>query len=506
MLDTAGSDDAPWAPDAPRPEPSAPAGAGSRRRMWIALGGVGALVAIIVGANVLAEPDEPRRAAPATSTSAPSPSSAPVAASTSPPGPADSGGSAPNRASIAAPIIVADAPSGYSVQQADRYQDAPIATTGQLWTTWAADALSATWVAITAWPDDQDWSATGTTRVWLSNGVGVLSRRDDGTTVLEAGREGHHITLQANGVAPPALASVMDSLHVEGGRIARSSALDALGLRLVVDAAGDLPPSPQPPSPAESSTISFVADDGQAGAIDVIVGRPLNVFDRAMRTFLLREPVSMVVGAGHLATLGVDGRYGDASQLLAIVDVDGTEVELSGAATAKRELLAVARSLRVGTEDDWTGLVAAASSSEPPADAATDVAVAAGAMRTGTTWRASVVLGGGWPSFVQVTMTPVQAGSGPTTFGGGVVGPGADDVIQPIASRDGVVLVAQTARDHPGTELRVTVADGTYHVAMTDPAPSAPGLFGALGFSELAAYHAELVGADGTVLATLDGT
>ncbi len=78
--------------------------------------------------------------------------------------------------------------------------------------------------------------------------------------------------------------------------------------------------------------------------------------------------------------------------------------------------------------------------------------------------------------------------------------------IRPFAAVLGVVLVATAGRDHPGAELRVTVAGAAYHSVVVDIGPDAPALLAAVGFSELAPYHAELVGADGQVLATFDGT
>ena len=59
---------------------------------------------------------------------------------------------------------------------------------------------------------------------------------------------------------------------------------------------------------------------------------------------------------------------------------------------------------------------------------------------------------------------------------------------------------------HATTELRVSVAGAAYHSVVVDIGPDAPALLAAVGFSELAPYHAELVGADGQVLATFDGT
>ena len=109
---------------------------------------------------------------------------------------------------------------------------------------------------------------------------------------------------------------------------------------------------------------------------------------------------------------------------------------------------------------------------------------------------------------IEATFQPAQddAASGSTSAGAQVAIDDGADGIQPIAGESGVVLVARAGRDQPGAELRVAVADASYHASVVDPGPEAPGLFGTLGFSELAPYHAELVGADGTLLATLDGS
>ena len=128
-------------------------------------------------------------------------------------------------------------------------------------------------------------------------------------------------------------------------------------------------------------------------------------------------------------------------------------------------------------------------------------------MRTGAGWNAGLSFGAGEPPLVDVAFRRAESDrSAPplmtvsTALDDGGVG------IQAMASEAGVVLVARTGRDHVGAELRVTVADASYHASVADPGPAAPGLFAALGFSELAAYHAELVDSDGTVVVVLDGT
>jgi hypothetical protein len=479
-----------------------PPDGGTRRRTHIVLGALGAIVAIIVGANVLGDPDEPRRTAPATSTSAAPASTTASTASTPVFSDPSSTGQGPAGTAEAAPFIVADPPAGFVVEQAERYDGGSTPTIGQLWTTWAADPLAATWVAIAAWPAEQDWGVTGTSRVWLSDGVGVLTRADDGTTVLDGGRDGHHISIRANGLTPPALAAVMDSLHVDDDHIAPSPALAGLGLRLLVDVAGETAGTPVPRT---TSNISFAAEDGSGTSIYVVVDPPLSTFERAMRGFMLRDPTTTIVGPGHLATIGRDTRYGDPEQLLAIVDVDGTEVEVSGAGS-ERELVAVVGSLRVGTEEDWAALGDQVREVRRESEVMASLSIGNGVMRNGNSWQASVTMGADRPSLAMVTIDPPAGQRDGISVGGGNLLAGADDAIQSLAGSAGVVLVARTGRDHPGAELRVTVADASYHATVADHGATAPGLLVALGFSELAPYHAELVAADGTVLATLDDT
>ena len=256
--------------------------------------------------------------------------------------------------------------------------------------------------------------------------------------------------------------------------------------------------------PRTTSNISFAAEDGSGTSIYVVVDPPLSTFERAMRGFMLRDPTTTIVGPGHLATIGRDTRYGDPEQLLAIVDVDGTEVEVSGAGS-ERELVAVVGSLRVGTEEDWAALGDQVREVRRESEVMASLSIGNGVMRNGNSWQASVTMGADRPSLAMVTIDP-PAGQHERHLGRrGQPARRADDAIQSLAGSAGVVLVASDragpprcgAPRHRRRRVRTTAT-------VVDHGAAAPGLLVALGFSELAPYHAELVAADGTVLATLD--
>lgn len=502
LLDTTAADDALWAGEQVVPAVATPAGGAPspvRRRRWIVAGSVCALVALVVVADALGSPDERRSASPVTTRPAPTTfaGSAPAASATTVR--ADDG-SGPGATSGGLPFVLASPPPGYSISSADRFAATAGPGFGQLWSTW--DPASTTWLAITAWSSDGGWSAAGSARVWLTSGVGIIDQRADGTTVLDANHDGFHISIQARGVDTPALATVMDSLHVDGDGLAPSNGAADLGLRLVATS-GRAEADGQPPS-AAVEMITFVSANSPTTWITVQAGQPMTTFERAMRSFRLQEPEAVVVGGGHLAVVGLDGRLAD-PEPIAIVDVDGTEVELSGG-SSRTELIYLARTLTLGTEDEWAALVDSADGADGDDPTVEAVPVGRATMRSGAAWEVSLVPAGRQPAMITVSFQPVtHDGSvvrsvATVPLGDGPVG------IQAVATDTGVVLIGRAGRDAGTAELRVTVADASYHASAVDPGPAAGGLIAALGISELAPYRAELVAADGTVLATLDGT
>ncbi len=304
------------------------------------------------------------------------------------------------------------------------------------------------------------------------------------------------------GSAPWQLAAAMDSIRVDGEKLSDPASFSGLGLRKVTDVE-------QLPADAPSVRASYIAFAGPRPEqwISVTVGQSLSRYSRTMRSFLLRDPVAMTVGGGHLATFGTDGRVPDGEpHPIGIVDVDGVEVELSGG-TSVDQLVTVAQTLRLGTEDDWAAMVGATRPDDRVDVSTAPSAIGGGRLLAGNTWsaNASVDQSRKLNVSVSIDMAASQAnGYVSSTGGGGSV----DETvgIRPFASVLGVVLVATAGRDHPGAELRVAVAGAAYHSVVVDIGPDAPALLAAVGFSELAPYHAELVGADGQVLATLDGT
>lgn len=511
MIDVRPDESLSWAPvgassagsSSPTPQPPA----GNRRRAWVVLGGVGAIIALVVAANVVTSPDDRPRAAPTTQASA-SPTTVAPTRSTSPSTAADTAVGTTD-AVPTTPTVVADPPPGYRVVHAERYLSGIGGESdGQLWTTWSADAQSASWVSITAWPADTGWRSTGSSRVWLTSGVGVLNRATDATVTLDAERDEHHVTIQARGLDTPSLAAVFDSLSFPDDRLGDVPALSALGLHLLATSS----PTDTDARQTEVLSIGFASTADPQQWIYVTVGQPMTSFDRAMRTFRMRQPTAMAVGT-HLATFGLDGRFTDQEQPIAIVDVDGTEVELLGGASVQ-ELITLARTLRTGTDDDWKALVETVQAPTDSTTGGSELKIAEGRMRTGASWVASAIVGDPRSPFGDQPMVGVQlsaasvSGDGrePDSYGNWVPTAGDAPVIQAVASADGVVLLGRVGADHPAAELRVTVADTAYHAAVVSPGVEAPGLWAAVGFSELAAYHAELIDPDGTVLATLDDT
>ena len=86
-------------------------------------------------------------------------------------------------------------------------------------------------------------------------------------------------------------------------QVSDPASFSGLGLRKVTDVE-------QLPADAPSVRASYIAFAGPRPDqwISVTVGQSLSRYSRTMRSFLLRDPVAMTVGGGHLATFGTDGR------------------------------------------------------------------------------------------------------------------------------------------------------------------------------------------------------
>ena len=350
ILDVDPIDQSAWAavPSA-APPPLAPAApAASRRRTWIALGAVGAFVAIVVAANVVGGPEERPKAVPA---------------STTVDGVDDHHGgdhqlAAARRlgpgygAASSVPVVLAAAATWLSAGRRRTLRR------------WSRRLDRSAVDDVVDHPDRGDvgvdhrrgpwtsgscrWAALG---VWLRTGVGILTKHDDGTSTLDANVGDRHVIMTADGLSNGQLAAAMDSIRVDGEQLSDPASFSGLGLRKVADVE-------QLPTDAPSVRASYIAFAGPRADqwISVTVGQSLSTYSRTMRSFLLRDPVAMTVGGGHLATFGTDGRVADGEpHPIGIVDVDGIEVELSGG-TSVDQLVTMAQTLRLGTEDDWTAI------------------------------------------------------------------------------------------------------------------------------------------------------
>ena len=412
------------------------------------------------------------------------------------------------------PPIMVDVPAGYAVTYAERYDPdtSATATAQQLWANNPDDVTESAWVVIsgdTSGATPLPIFDAGQTRLAVNEGVAVVAHvvglDGDDTVNVHAPIADGTISIQARGVDDSSLAAVVNATTVNDGQLDTGAVLVDRGFHLLGATDGVA-------SPARSmiSTIGMIADDDPDGGIFVSAGQPLTSFDRAIRAFMLRDARVVTVGGVHTAIIGRDARDNLSRQ--AIVDLDGTEVVIGGRVDNDDVLLAVARSLRLGTLDDWEALrTAAERAQQRQFPAAQRTFLRSGTMTGAVPWMLNLDAGAARPAsqVLVVDTTGPARGSTATTFTAGVPldtrlatgGPG----IQAEATISGVVLVAAVGRDHPGSRLVVTAGPLTLTDDLTDPGELAPGLFGAVGYNELVPYHAELVGAGGTVLATLDG-
>ncbi|MFT3851940.1 MAG: hypothetical protein QM733_04275 [Ilumatobacteraceae bacterium] len=348
--------------------------------------------------------------------------------------------------------------------------------------------------------------SSGRARVPVDHGVALLDRNVDGITTLTAPIDGGILMLQAFAVDDATLAALADETAIDSDGLASDAPFTSRGLQLLAAADPDVR---QTSSLTTSLGFGSVSDPGRW--ISVSSGGALPPFERAVQTFMRRDAHVAAVGGVRTAVVGRDARSDD--WLTAFVDFEGIEVTVSGN-VGEDELLAVARTLRVATDDEWHALRAA--SAKAQSDPSRQITARRFMLRSGTmtsaaTWKLSLQSADAksLPPYLTVEMTGSTTGQFVGSTGGGseldeslAAGqPG----IQPIATTAGIVLVAAAPRDQRGARLVVTAGELTLTDELTDPDANAPGLFGAVGYGELVPYHAELLGADGTVLATLDG-
>ena len=480
-----------------RAEPAALVGRGG-------CGRAGAIVALVVAANVVGGGDVGRSTAPVSTAAA----TVPVIASTVPAQPATT---TPSVTVVAGPpnppVILASAPAGYRLVEAD--------LSGRGWRSGAAGAVVGTnpadpatsaWVLLTAVAaptgSASGGSGTGRLRVPVSAGVGLLDVTPGGLSLLDAPIDGGGVQLAASGMDVAAMAAVINDTRLTGQGLAPS--VGTLTERVQPDrrlradyVCFDGPPGPIDRVPS--------ADDGWIG---VSVGGRADAVERAARAFTIRDLQATVVGGRYPAIAGHVALWDGAPVVM--IDIDSAQVTLTGGSSID-ELLTFAASLRPGTDDESAALQTAAHADPPapgPASAQRPVDLArSGTFSGDVRWRAEL-----WVD---------DAGSGPA-LAVDVTGTEAADRVELDAARcgvairaawhpaDGVALRCRARRHHPrdrpGTGLAVTIGSTTLTDTLTDPGADAPGLFGAVAFAELGSYHAEVIDADGTVLAIIDGT
>ena len=408
------------------------------------------------------------------------------------------------------PTVLADPPAGYSLAVADRFVAGGNVVPAQLWTSDPQHPESSAWAVVTATPtptvQPRPVSGNGQSRLALSDGVGIVTI-DGAITKTNANIDGGEASISAVGLDMGVLAAILNDLQLVDGRLNEPQVFADHGFRLLASRN----PADNDSAPAHQVEQLAFHNTATGNAITVLIGQPVSPFDRALRTFMLRDPRVAVVGGIQTAIVGTDSFSG--GRPVAIVDFDGTEVVLQGGANPD-ELLTVAASMHLGDNHDWQALTEAATrasqtDSESGANRSTaTLPIAHGTFSDTTSW--SIALSPFYPTddphqlLIVDVNGPAGSGSGSAEF---ARQPNSNEAfLQPLGSASGVLIVAYAGRAQPGSRIVVTTSNSTQGVDLTDPGEQSPGLFAVVGIQELVSYHAELRSANGEILATLDGT
>ncbi len=459
----------------------------SSRRRWIAGAAVATTVAV-VAIVVVSSDDASERSA--TNTTAPA-TTAPATTV------------APTSSDVEVLPVLSDAPPGYRLAQVER----PVghdSTNGvsELWASAGATANNGSaWFLITAEQthNGRSW-LTGDRRMRLGAGSAVFAAPSPGSNVLPrlSTADDETFLMITGNIDPYLMAEVLGGASTadtdgdgDPDELAFESTSFASELHIVSRVGSD-DGGAHPLSDDAASSITFSHPDTWDGFINVTAGRSRSTERQQLIDFLLDERVD-------LGTAGIQAAYGPLpfGGALMTFDLAGITVTISSPVADEASFTAVAEHARVATTETWAN---AGSAVQPPTYGETptpvNVQVSAGTL-DGAAWTA-VIRG---PMADGSLLYSVMHGAVGTADA--IVGPADRPSIEVAAWSDETILLAHAPRGDAGSRLRLTIGlDAPVEIPLGDAGAALPWLVTAVPFSDLRLWTAEIIDADGNVLAS----
>lgn len=455
---------------------------------WVGPVAAGVLVALIgYGVATSASSSGVPKAVPVTSTSLAPTTTEPAPTTTVPPLPP-------------VPYYAADPPSGFTVGYADIQQEGNGIFGGgsyELWATPGASATSGSWFSVTIFPGVPPMFAVDAFRVQAGDLEIAVSHTPRGQATAQFTPDGHSTaTITSLGWSDDDLVRLAASVRTNGDTVDFSDPPFTSDYRMLT--------SVQPwlavqGFPAEQ--IYYQSNDNpSAGLIVTVARRPAtseggSTLDRriALRFFLNAN-----------TPFGADGHSAVAGSLVAQSNyamatwIDNTNIVTVSATMPLPELIAIARTVHHVSADEWEGMKReAAGNNNNPNDGATSQShpVSFGTDPSGTPWTIRVAMAS-YGSEQQITWD----------WSGDVLPVMARDTAQIKTVVDGTrtYVLADLPRAIAATAELHVLRNGLDPVVVpfNDVDPQFDRIFSAYAFSEAVPYTAQVVGPDGTVLAS----
>ncbi|MEO5902341.1 MAG: hypothetical protein ABIR68_19725 [Ilumatobacteraceae bacterium] len=368
---------------------------------------------------------------------------------------------------------------------------------GQLWAGDDHPASDQPWFIVT--PTTTDTALAGTMRLPTAVGVAVIRLSADGDLTIGP-IPGGQLAIQSSGLDIDQLARVLAATTIVNGDVTvdASAAPSGFGLVTTADPGASLAWSPFITTAARSTNTTDQPD----GDLAVAVGPPLDDAQRASEQFFTTGDQLIAVD-GLPASIGTDTRN---ERRTISFERNGLHVVVSGREVDDRTLTTYAASLRTVGDDDWYALQRQAASTPP---LLTHTHSGALTHLTGASLNSNAT----WDIRVGHTTTGIAV----ETLENQSDGPGAATDTElagngPAITATGLpsltAIVAAVPATMSGAVLRVHTPVSTIETPFAASPDLDPGdaLFATTTFTEPGNYTAEIIAADGTIVATFDPT
>jgi len=400
------------------------------------------------------------------------------------------------------PYYSARPPRQYSVSYAATNEPDPNYygnSTYELWATDQADEGSGAWFSVEAQPGGSLLFALDAYRVKADDRSIGITHMPSGHSVLHfmSSNGTADVTMTAFGIADERLVELARSITVVAGEVRLNDDSLFPSFRRVT---GTHPWLALQGIPAEQ--MFYQSNTGLSDGFSITVSPRTSpaqgggTLDRqiALRYFLDR-PTPFSVD-GHVAAAGAV--VGQPTLALATWIAGDHIVTLSGETTVP-ELIAIARSVHQVTDDEWRGMQLQAELRQTDntfgnAKSSQPIPVAFGTDGDGNTWLVTVMMLN-FAREQQVEWQSEDAGYGSRS--------GDDASIHTAVNNNRTYVYAELPRAVAATASLQVTRDGLDPVIVpfTDADPTFDRTFAAYAFSEATKYTAQIIGADGTVLA-----